>query len=38
MDENYIKPLVVKFQYNDIKLEDIEIPDVLKLNELVTKI
>jgi hypothetical protein len=38
MDENYIQPLKVIFQYNDIKLEDIEVPDVLKINDLVTKI
>jgi len=38
MDENHVRPLSVVFKYLDIKLEDIEIPDVLKLNGLVTKI
>lgn len=38
MNENEIRPLSVVFNYTDIKLEDIEIPDVLKLNGLVTKI
>lgn len=38
MDENHIKNLSVVFQYNEIKLEDIEIPDVLRINDLVTKI
>lgn len=38
MDENYIQPLKVVFKYNDIKLEDIEIAEELKINSLVTKI
>lgn len=38
MNENEVKMLSVIFKYNDIKLEDIEIPDVLKLKNLVTKI
>jgi hypothetical protein len=38
MNENEIKPLSVVFKYSSLKLEDIELPDVLKLNGLVTKI
>lgn len=38
MDENYIQPFRVIFKYNDIKLEDIEIPEVMKIDDLVTKI
>lgn len=38
MDENHINPFRVIFTYNDIKLEDIEIPEVLKIDDLITKI
>jgi hypothetical protein len=38
MDENLVGAVKVIFVYNDAKLEDIEIPDELKINELVTKI
>lgn len=38
MDESYIHPLSVVFMYADIKLEDIEVPEPLKLNALVNKI
>lgn len=38
MNENEIRPLSIVFNYTDIKLEEIEIPDVLKLNSVVTKI
>lgn len=38
MNENEIKPLSIIFKYSSLKLEDIEIADVLKLNGLVTKI
>ncbi|CRL02752.1 CLUMA_CG015744, isoform B [Clunio marinus] len=38
LNENEIRPLSVGFNYLDVKLEDIDIPDVLKLNGLVTKI
>ena len=38
MDENYINPLIVAYRYNELKLEDIEIPEELKLNSLLTKI
>lgn len=38
MNENEVRPLSVIFKYTDVKLEDVEIPDVLKLNGLVTKI
>jgi myosin V len=38
MNENEIRPLCVSFKYDDMKLEDIDIPEVLKLNNLVTKI
>ncbi|KAG5676919.1 hypothetical protein PVAND_006716 [Polypedilum vanderplanki] len=38
MDENHINPFRVIFKYNDMKLEDIEIPEVLKIDNLVTKI
>lgn len=38
MNENFIQPLSVIFKYSEIKLEDIDIPEVLKLNSLVTKI
>lgn len=38
MDENIVQPVKVIFVYNDAKLEDIDIPDELKINDLVTKI
>ncbi|KAL7048410.1 hypothetical protein ACKWTF_003346 [Chironomus riparius] len=38
MDENHVSAVKVIFVYNDAKLEDIDIPDELKINELVTKI
>lgn len=38
MNEDDIRPLSVIFKYTDIKLEDIEIPEVLKLDGLVTRI
>lgn len=38
MDENHVRPLSVMYKYSEIKLEEIDIPDVLKLNGLVTKI
>lgn len=38
MNENEVRILSVIFKYNDIKLEDIDIPDVFKLKGLVTKI
>lgn len=38
MNENDIRPMSVIYKYTDIKLEDIEIPDVLKLKGLVTRI
>lgn len=38
MNENEVRPLSVIFKYTDVKLEDVEIPDVLKLNGIVNKI
>lgn len=38
MNENEIRPLSVVFKYSDTKLEDIEVPDVLKLHGIVTRI
>lgn len=38
MNENEIRPLSVVFKYSDTKLEEIEIPDAIKLNGLVTRI
>lgn len=38
MDEKFVQPFIVMFKYSDIKLEDIDIPDELKINDLVTKI
>jgi len=38
MNENEIRPLSVIFNYTEVKLEDIDIPEVLKLNGLVSKI
>lgn len=38
MDENYIEPLRVVFKHSEIKLEDIEIPQILNMEELLIKI
>lgn len=38
MNENEIRPLIVVFKYSDTKLEEIEVPDVLKLHGIVTRI
>lgn len=38
MNENDIRPMSVIYKYTDIKLEDIEIPEVLKLKGLITRI
>lgn len=38
MNENEIRQLNVTFKYNEMKLEEVEISDSLKLNDFVTKI
>lgn len=38
MNENEIFPLSVIFKYTDIQIEEIEIPNVIKLSDLVTRI
>lgn len=38
MNENDIRPLSVIYKYTDIKLEDTDVPEVLKLEGLVTRI
>lgn len=38
MDQNFIHPFKVVFKYSDIKLEDIELPSHLNLDEFLTKI
>lgn len=38
MDENLVHPFKVVYKYSDIKLEDIELPDILNLDKLLTKI
>lgn len=38
MEENFVHPLKVVYKYDDIKLEEIELPAILKLDELLTKI
>ncbi|XP_017838584.1 unconventional myosin-Va isoform X1 [Drosophila busckii] len=38
MDQNFIHPFKVMFKYSDIKLEDIELPPHLNLDEFLTKI
>ncbi|XP_023162899.2 unconventional myosin-Va isoform X1 [Drosophila hydei] len=38
MDQNFIHPFKVMFKYSDIKLEEIELPPHLNLDEFLTKI
>lgn len=38
MDQKFIYPFKVVFKYSDIKLEDIEIPKHLGLDDLLQKI
>lgn len=38
MDEKLVHPLKVVYKYDEIKLEEIELPPILNLDELLTKI
>jgi len=38
IDQKFIQPFKVVFRYSDIKLEDIELPSHLNLDEFLTKI
>lgn len=38
MDENFIIPFKAVYKYSDIKLEEIEIPEILNLDKLLIKI
>lgn len=38
MDQKFIHPFKVVFKYSDVKLEDIELPKHLGLEDLLTKI
>lgn len=38
MDENYLHPLKVVYKYDETKLEEIELPSILNLDTLLTKI
>lgn len=38
MDENFVHPLKVVYKYDDIKLEEIDLPQILKLDDFLIKI
>lgn len=38
MDEKFVHPLKVVYKYDEIKLEEIHLPSILNLDELLTKI
>lgn len=38
MDESYVHPLKVAYKYDETRLEDIEVPSILSLDAILTKI
>lgn len=38
MDEAYVHPLKVAYKYDETRLEDIELPSILNLSSILTKI
>lgn len=38
MDEAFVHPLKVVYKYDDTRLEEIDLPQILNLNQILTKI